>query len=165
MRKKIFRLFLHSNRTDMPGTKFFLLAFFGLLLAGNCANDKSRSSKASSFEVELQCETVSTDEVAPQSAIYAIVNQNKVKIANSSTCAPISPDAYEDYDIPSNALAAVGGWWAGSGGYFYAVEEAGSIVFYQGTLDEMQEEDGFFYQKLAKFEAGHFNVQLPGEVD
>jgi hypothetical protein len=164
--KKIFRLFLRSNKTDMPVTKFFLLAFSLFLLASNCANDKGRSSKASRFEVELLCETLSADEAAPQSAVYAIVNQNKVKIANSSTCAPLSPDTYEDYGIPSNALAAVGGWWAGSGGYFYALEEDGIIVFYQGTLDEMQEDDeGFFYQKLAKFEDGRFSVQLPGVVD
>jgi hypothetical protein len=143
----------------MPGKPIQFLVLATLLLAYSCKSD--RSAQETRYDVELQCETVSADDIAPESAVYALINQNKVKIATASTCQPILPEEYEHYSIPSDALAAVGGWWAGAGDYFYALEEDGVILFFHGVMSEMQEEDSFRYEKLGRFEDGRFYLQLP----
>ena len=101
----------------------------------------------------------------PQHAVYAIINQNKVKIATMSACDSIPFSAYKGYQIPEGALAAVGGSWAGTGDYLYAVEEEGKVVFYRGIASQGQAEGSFQYQEIGFFENGRFNLQLPLRKD
>ena len=117
----------------------------------------SENAEEKSYTVHLQCEA----EDPQQNAVFAIVNQNKVKLASINLCDSISPSSYEDFDIPAAALSAVGGQWAGVGEYFYAIEEGSAIIFYEGWMEEGQEEDNFHYHKTGTFADGQFNLQMP----
>lgn len=148
----------------IPNYAIFSLLITAFLFTA-CRPDSNTETDGQGFQAQLQCQTISGDESAPQSAVYAIVNQNKVKIASISVCDSIAPASYEDYGIPAAALAAVGGWWAGAGDYFYAIEEDSAVAFYQGWVDEAQEEDSYHYRKIALFQGGRFNLQLPANRD
>ncbi|MCB0548939.1 MAG: hypothetical protein KDD19_15270 [Phaeodactylibacter sp.] len=138
---------------------FPILAF--LVLFNACQSGVADKGDEQDFTVQLQCQAISEDDALPQSAVYAIVNQNKVKLATISSCDSIPPASYEDYEIPANALAAAGGWWGGAGDYFYAIREDTVIAFYQGWADESQEDESFHYTRIGAFEDGMFNLQIP----
>ncbi|MCB0571527.1 MAG: hypothetical protein KDC66_17270 [Phaeodactylibacter sp.] len=138
-------------------TKLLTAVLFSLL-ASACI---SGPDEGSHYQVKLECQPISQDESLPQSAVYAIVNQSKVKIATVSTCDSIAFGDYATYQIPDSALAAVGGWWAGAGDYIYAIEEGGRLAFYRAYIDEMQEQGGYAYENIGTYENGHFNLQLP----
>lgn len=55
-------------------------------------------------------------------------------------------DDYEQYDIPKKAKTACGGWYAGTGDYFYSIEENGVIKIFYGWADEEQDEKGFHWE-------------------
>lgn len=143
----------------MSRKTFFFPTLLLLFALASCVSEPGREPSA--FQVKLECQPVSQDESMPQSAVYAIVNQNKVKISAMSTCDSIPFNQYEDYQIPQAALAAVGGWWAGSGDYLYAIEEEGKVAFYRAHADEMQEGNSYAYERIGLFENGRFDLQLP----
>ena len=60
----------------------------------------------------------------------------------------IQPDEFANYQIPENAIAARGGWYAGGGDYFYYIEENGNFLIYKGWQDEVQEDSGFHWEKF-----------------
>ena len=141
------------------------LLLFTILLFSACRNNAPGESGEKELVVRLQCEPSSQDEAFPQSAVYAIVNQNKVKLGNISQCDSIPPASYEDHEIPRGALAAAGGWWAGAGDYFYAIQEDSSVAFYQGWVEEGQEEDSYHYELVASFTDGQFILEAPARKD
>lgn len=129
------------------------------LLAFGCAPDKK---PAQDLSVRLLCESMGESNAGiPKSAVYTIVEEQKVKIANIAACDSIRPAAFSDYDIPDSALAAAGGWYAGAGDYLYAIREGEVIAYYQGWQDEMQEDEGFHYTQLGVYKNGKFELQLP----
>ncbi len=151
-----------KKQTNMTiPTKIIFPTFFSVILFTACQTAPADEEKEESYKVRLQCQAVSEDEAFPQSAVFAIVNQNKVKLASISNCDSIAPASYEDYEIPAEALAAVGGWWAGAGDYFYAIREDSTITFYQGWAEEGQEEESYHYSKIGIFSDGQFNLQMP----
>lgn len=109
----------------------------------------------------LVCETAGNATGAPQSAVYTIIDQQKIKIANIAACDSIPPAQFSDYGIPDSALTAAGGWHAGSGDYLYIVREADKLLYYQGWQDEMQEDEGYHYTRLGIYQGGNFELQLP----
>lgn len=143
----------------MKKLALFLLAT--LLLS--CQSDKTsgeQKDNAEKLSVQLVCEDIGSDDTQPYFGVYAIVNESKTKIKEiTAVCETIAPEAYAEHEIPSNALSAVGGWWAGGGDYFYAAQAAGKVTFYHATVDEMQE-DPIAYQPIATFEDGRFSVSL-----
>lgn len=141
--------------------KIILPAIFLACFFTACQTAPADEEKEESYKVRLQCQAVSEDEAFPQSAVFAIVNQNKAKLANISSCDSIPPASYEDYGIPAEALAAVGGWWAGAGDYFYAIQEDSTIAFYQGWVEEGQEEEDYHYSIVGTFADSRFNLQMP----
>lgn len=110
-------------------------------------------------KVAFVCEQISFDEALPESALYVTVNDNKIKLTNIPTCETYSKSDYENYDIPNAALAAAGGYFAGLGEYFYAVLENGKINIMAGWMDEMQEEGGFHYDRMATFQDGRITFK------
>ncbi len=159
--KNFFRknCYLYQNGKTMrqPIILPFLFAL-GLLVFGCATEDKA----AQDFSVRLLCETkVNSETGIPKSAVYTLVEEQKVKIANIAACDSIPPTAFSDYGIPDSALAAAGGWYAGAGDYLYAIREGEAIVYYQGWQDEMQEDEGFHYTQLGVYKNGKFELQLP----
>lgn len=135
-----------------------VLLFNFVILLNACQTDTEKTTKKATApviqKVSFECEVISTDDVFPQSALYIVVNESKVKIANISTCKTIKRSDYTLHDIPSNAIAAAGGYWAGAGDYFYALEKGGIVTIMAGMIDEMQIEEGYAYAPLAIYQNG-----------
>ena len=68
----------------MTFSKLFPILLFFLLALPACQNTPSGGEAEEGFSVQLLCQSTSQDETAPRSAVYAVVNQNKVKLANIS---------------------------------------------------------------------------------
>jgi hypothetical protein len=85
---------------------------------------------------------------APKNDIMLVVDGKEQKIATILACEKIGVEDYERYGIPVNVPTACGGWWAGGGDYFYARVENGQAVVYKGWQDEMQEDEGYHWEKM-----------------
>lgn len=92
------------------------------------------------------CQTLMDENEQPSSQVFLQINQERVKIADIAACDVINGDRFADYGIPSAAVAACGGWWAGAGDYFYAVRDGDHIKVMKGWQDEGQEDVGFHYE-------------------
>ena len=139
-----------------------LLYFLLLTIFVSCKQAKQNEDTEHQdikFDVQLVCEQISPDETTPMAALYAVINEGKTKIANISACESIEPKNYTNYQIPSEALAAAGGWWAGAGDYFYAIQKKDRIVILKTSVDEMHETLSYDYKEVASFENGKFHVR------
>lgn len=122
-------------------------------------NKDAMPMSAAPVNVQLLCESISESEDDPRHAIFALINDSKAKIAEVSVCDVITPDGYAQYQIPSDAVAAVGGWWAGMGEYIYAQRNSdGSVSFYEGSAGESEEESALAYRNIATYANGRFSV-------
>lgn len=95
------------------------------------------------------CQTVRDEYDNPHSQVFLQLNNDRIKIADISACDIINGDSFAQYQIPAEALAACGGWWAGAGDYFYAIREGNHIKVMKGWQDESQTDQGYHYE-LAK---------------
>jgi len=125
-----------------------------------CGADNNDSGTAVAEKIDLVCENQGEVNNIPTAAVYFLAGDSKVKIAAITVCETIEPEQYADYDIPAEALTAVGGWYAGAGDYLYAVREGEAVVVYRGMQDEMQEGSGFGYQPLASYAKGEVELML-----
>ena len=87
----------------------------------------------------------------PQNEVFLYLAESKVKVADILACEAIPANQYADYQIPEKAIAAVGGWWAGSGDYIYVVEEDGNYVVKKGEQFEEQDDNSFNYKTVMTF--------------
>ncbi len=133
------------------------LLFVSLLLLA-CGTENA-STAATTERIDLVCENQEVDNI-PAAAVYFLAGDSKVKIASITVCETIEPEQYAEYDIPAEALAAVGGWYAGAGDYLYAVQEGEAVLVYQGMQDEMQQEPGFGYAPIASYTNGEVALML-----
>ena len=138
--------------------------FFVLCTLAACRNPTGNGAEER-FSIQLLCQATHQDKLLPQSSVYAIVNHHKVKLASINSCDSIPAASYEDYDIPAEALAAVGGQWAGASDYLYAVREDSLLAFYQGWVEEGQEDDTYHYRRIGEFKNGRFNLELPAKKE
>lgn len=90
------------------------------------------------------------EEGAPLVEISLKVNGTSQILDSVAACSVLDPSAYPNHEMPEEALTACGGWFAGGGDYFYAIEEAGEIVVMVGWQDEMQDDDGYHYEEFKK---------------
>lgn len=140
-------------------TLFLIITLFGVA----CQNDAKKDTAEDSTKplaVQLTCEDIGSTDEAPHFAVYAIISEQKTKLMEvSSGCQIIEKAQFADYQIPNDATAAVGGWWAGAGDYFYAQQTGEKVKIFYAVADEAQETPGFKYKELATYEKGKFNVQ------
>jgi len=109
---------------------------------------------------QLLCENLTIDEATPEYAVYLRIGERKTKIAIiASSCNNLATEELATYQMPSEVLAAIGGWWAGSGDYLYAVLENDEVVVYQGGADEMQESPGYDYRRIASYNGKEFKLE------
>ena len=145
--------------------KSSLKYFFCFMVLLACKSDKAEKkyeekAQASTELIEqsayvlLLCKEVMTSEEEAEMPTYEVffqLGENKVKIADILNCETISPELYEQYQIPKNAISAVGGWWAGAGDYLYIIEENGNYVVKKGDMDEGREENDYFYKTIVQY--------------
>jgi len=104
--------------------------------------------------IKFMCETAETpnDQTdAPHHEVYLQMGNSKVKVADILNCETLGKDSYEQNQIPANAIAAVGGWWAGAGDYLYIIEEDGKYVVKKGATAEESENNDFGYKTIMQF--------------
>lgn len=147
----------------------------GLLLFTLCfllvACDKKQAESTTSIPVslpgqdikswvkaDLECEELrGADEDDPQAVVYLNQMESSHIIDTIYTCSVIAPEMYRNYDIPKQALSACGGWWAGTGNFYYSVQEGDSLVVMH-TLRQQQDSLAFQYSVRHRFP-----VLLPSE--
>lgn len=128
----------------------YLLFSFLLLGLVGCQDDNSVKNPKNNLDtVNFVCESTSDDEALPASNLFVVVGDSKIKLTNIPICSEISKVDYAKYDIPPTAVAAAGGYFAGLGEYFYAVREGDQINIISGYQEEMQEKEGFHYDRMA----------------
>lgn len=93
----------------------------------NAAPDPNTWVKA-----DLLCEEIrNADDGDPLAVVYLRLLDQQHLLDTVYTCSVISPQMYVSYGIPRHALSASGGWWAGSGNFYYAMQEGDSIAVMQ----------------------------------
>ena len=122
-----------------------------LLALAACASEPGDSRKKDISPPSFSFETVIDSTETPHSQIYLSFDDNKLKIAQINTCLRIVKEEYQRHEIPAKALDACGGWWAGSGDYFYLIKQEDQYLVYQGFVDEMQDaEQGYHYTLVGR---------------
>ena len=138
--------------------RIIALALFSFLLAA-CGSDNSGNTKKSGTTVtpesiQLICQPVEpADKLheTPHNEVFIQIGDSKVKVADILSCETIAPESFAEYQIPANAIAAAGGWWAGSGDYIYVIQEGDNYLVKQGAMDEEQDNKDFGYHTVLTF--------------
>jgi len=101
---------------------------------------------------QLSCKNLGEIDYVPVYEVLVSFQKEKVKIGKCNACLNIPVSDFSDHQIPENAIAARGGWYAGGGDYFYTIEDKeGNLAVYQGWQDEGQSVDDFsFHWKCIK---------------
>ena len=126
-----------------------LLACGGLFSCKN-ASSPPKNEANTSENAAFICEDLGNDaQDVPRHRLLLQVAGVKTLVDTVITCTEIPKTEYKDKEIPANALAACGGWYAGGGDYFYAIEQAGKVVIFKGWQEEGQEDMSFHWTLLA----------------
>jgi hypothetical protein len=137
-----------------------ILFFLAIGFISSCKNEPKTQQptkpkttvKVPELKANLFCKTTEDAETAlPKSIIFLELGADTFKIGTLLNCNQIKPNDYQNYQIPANALTAAGGWWAGSGDYFYVVKQDENFVVKQGMMDEMQAANEYGYRTVATF--------------
>lgn len=114
-------------------------------------------------KADLQCEEIrNADEGDPLAVVYLSQLEIQHVIDTVYTCSVIAPEMFRTYDIPRHALSACGGWWAGNGRFFYALQEGDSIAVMHASRAQ-DDTLGFSYTLLRRFPASYTSGELPAE--
>jgi hypothetical protein len=104
-----------------------------------------------SVNAQLICRDISKDDIMPQFEIALNLNNRMHLLDTITSCSPFTPEEYERYEIPAEAVSAAGGWFAGAGDYFYATVVGNVCTVMYGWQDEQQEDEGFHYEQVRRF--------------
>lgn len=144
----------------------FILFSVALFIGTACRNEPSSQNETTATtkegakpaltraELSLTCEEPDEPNMeygAPQHEVFLYLAESKIKIADVLACETIGRDEYESYQIPADAIMAVGGWWAGAGDYFYVAEEGGNFVVKKGEMYEEKEDNSYDYKTVMTF--------------
>lgn len=143
-----------------------LFNFVLILFVMACQNEPKRATEepavtaTKTLPVRLSCEDIGSTDEMPRYAVYAIIEERKTKVMEiSSACEMIEKAQFANFQIPDDAAAAVGGWWAGAGDYFYAQQLGKKVSIFYAGVDEAQESPGYAYKEIATYENGKFNIK------
>jgi hypothetical protein len=99
--------------------------------------------------VEFVTKYNNSDEM-PSTLVSVNINDNLYEIKTvTGQMNPLNKEQFAEMEIPNKAIAAIGGWWAGAGDYFYIISSQKGYEVYHGWQDEMQEDSGYHW-KLEK---------------
>ncbi len=154
--------FVHQRKMIMF-KQLFLLPAVVVLLAGLSAcsgNDKTKetaeepqpSAPMQGITVALDCMTIGGEnEDFPQRQVSLRLGTASTVLDTIAACQLIERQDYARYGIPAEAVAACGGWWAGSGDYFYAVIDKGDeIVVMRAMEDEANPAGRYNYEEVSR---------------
>lgn len=151
--------------TSIFSQRFFVLivSLLGLCLCFvNCRKnmDADEQRIQGLRAVSLQCEILAPLQSQTRAAIYAHLNESKVKLAEVSVCDSIPREQYASLGIPADALSAAGGQKAGVGEYVYAQLTGGELQFFIGGIGASAGERPS-YTPLAIYRKNKFQLLRP----
>jgi hypothetical protein len=134
-------------------TPFNLLLAATLICAASCQNAPQKDTNQgpeSVAGISLSFEYLGEDALGiPRSVPLLIENGGATALDTVSVnLARIERERYSEMGIPSDALDACGGWYAGGGDYFYVVKRKGRAVVYQGYQEETQTDTGYHWTAI-----------------
>ena len=130
------------------------------LFVSSCTKKQEAAEKATlapdapvqnrfTVKASLSCDELKgADEPEPEAVLYLRHNETQHLIDTISTCSVIAREMYTTYNIPLEALSAAGGWWAGHGNFYYAIQEGDSLAVMHTS--RAQEQDSLGYQYTVK---------------
>jgi len=144
----------------------FVLAFF-VFFCQNQENTANTQTSENQTSTDAASPAVSTpkkeipfftirsssndDTENPKSEIYLSISGNEIDIQEAVVaCEQIKKADYSNYKIPAEAIDACGGWWAGTGEYFYIIENKESdyyMVMY-AAVDEQATGEPYVYNSV-----------------
>jgi hypothetical protein len=122
---------------------------------GDASNMQTTTTAIEPSTIKFLCQSSSdpnTEADAPRHEVFLTLGSSKIKVADILNCEILNKESYEQNQIPANALAAVGGWWAGAGDYLYVIEEDGNYVVKQGATAEEMTNNDFGYKTIMAFD-------------
>jgi hypothetical protein len=110
-------------------------------------SEASASKDSVSFLVEVSEEE---ETGTPMSNISLVANEQTIQLKKvPGQISVYGKEDFERMDIPQEALAACGGWWAGAGSYFYVLKSPKEgLLVYEGWADEGSDTEGYHWKKL-----------------
>lgn len=103
-------------------------------------------------EAKFLCTTISQDDdMYPLVVVKALINGKEYLVDTVHAASPMEAADYPSNQVPENALAAAGGWFAGSGDYFYMLQDGQHVVLMAGWQDEQQEGSDFHYIEKSRY--------------
>ena len=145
--------------------KIFLLTALAVLLFTSCGNDTAPTGNTDSAadttattdsglkdkqaKAQFVIETTLDSMEIPHSTVSVDYNDKRAAL-DPITCAAAlyNKDEMKQMDIPADAIAACGGWYAGGGDYYYIVPTPTGIAVYKGWLDEGVDDVGYHWEKV-----------------
>lgn len=136
----------------------FLAAVALVIGCNNKSDNKTDDKKAdtaitvtpSEKGVKLICKDMGADSMEiPHYDVYLSVDGVQTKIKSVNGCSDITKESYEQYQIPKDAIAACGGWYAGGGDYYYVILKDGKPVVFEGWQEEQQEDEGYHWKEIS----------------
>jgi hypothetical protein len=100
--------------------------------------------------VKLICKDLMVPDTVgnPLFDVFLSVDGVKTKIKSINQCSEIPKEEYARYEIPKEAIAACGGWYAGGGDYYYVIMRDGKPVVFEGFQEEQQEDNGYHWKEI-----------------
>lgn len=116
----------------------FVLTTFSTTL---CKAESGAYKKAMQGEVNASWQfdlTIAEDSDTPRGKVYLLVGSRKVLIFSDAIGAfsVIERADYKSKGVPTTALTACSGWWAGQGQDLYVVRRRKQLIVYIRELDE-----------------------------
>lgn len=114
-------------------------------------------------KADLQCEEIqNADEDNPLAVVYLSQMEMQYVIDTVYTCSVIAPQMFTSFGVPRQALSACGGWWAGRGNFYYALQEGDSIAVMHARPVRSDSVD-FQYTLLQRVPVSQSTTELPEE--
>jgi hypothetical protein len=104
------------------------------------------------LNVAFDCKSFGTEDL-PRTVVNCVINGKTWVLDTVSVAKVLDKTEIQQYKMPDNVLSACGGWWAGSGDYYYIVREGDVLNIYKGWNEEDQADTGFHYVKMKTISA------------
>ena len=108
------------------------------------------------LSIVFQCDPVTFPSGDTLYSVYAIIEDYKIKLDETSSCEAVEPNQYEALQLPYDALAAIGGKTSKATDTYYYVERKGEqLLFFRREVGNSQAIDST-YQLIAIYKDGSF---------
>jgi hypothetical protein len=88
----------------------------------------------------------------PHSKISVEYGDARTYLAEIPGIAEMQEGGNEEMEVPADAIASCGCWYAGGGDYYYLLRSTTGITVFHGWLDEMQEDEGYHWEEMKTIE-------------